>query len=118
MTRSAEASLPWPRIWHYRCGGISHDLHSHRAVCPQLARPVCSRPADRAGRDARRAHCNDLAREDNMGGRVRLCNHSRRIWIKIVDDLPDGEEVIRFGEDKLTLVEEKGDCERRALQRF
>lgn len=47
-----------------------------------------------------------------MGGRVRFCNHSRRIWIKIVDDLPDGEKVIRFGEDKLTLVEdtENGDC--------
>jgi hypothetical protein len=43
---------------------------------------------------------------------MRHCQHSRHIFVKLVDDLPDDREVIRFGEDKLTLVEdtENGDC--------
>jgi hypothetical protein len=35
------------------------------------------------------------------------CKHSRRIWIRIVDESADGER-IHFGEDELTLCADKG----------
>jgi hypothetical protein len=36
---------------------------------------------------------------------MRHCNHSRRIWIRVVEETADGER-IQFGADELTLAED------------
>jgi hypothetical protein len=47
---------------------------------------------------------------------MRHCNHSRRIWIRVVEETAAGE-VIDFGADELTLDDEKGDCSKRQGRR-